>query len=66
MGFWPMVPFYEMVVPGLNRAYVFFYANWAAYDQLRLRLALDAYRRDHGALDAWPLRRCAAARGRPN
>lgn len=49
MGFWPMVPYYEMVVPGLNRAYVLFYANWAAYDQLRLRLALDAYRRGHGA-----------------
>jgi len=47
-GFGPVVPFFEIVMPGVIRAGEAFYWRWVQFDQLLLGTALESYRRDQG------------------
>ena len=44
---WPIVPYFEFIVPGFTKAYVTFYGKWVQYDQLFLSIALEKYRNKH-------------------
>lgn len=44
---WPIVPYFEFIVPGFTKAYITFYEKWVEYDQLVLSIALEKYRNKH-------------------
>ena len=43
------VPMYEIITPGISKAYVKYYVPWVWYDQLILAMALDEYNNEYGA-----------------
>jgi hypothetical protein len=47
-GFRPVVPYFEIMMPGFIRAGETFYWRWVQFDQLLLGIALESYRRDQG------------------
>jgi len=47
-GFRPVVPYFEIMMPGFIRAGENFYWRWVQFDHLLLGLALESYRRDQG------------------
>lgn len=44
---WPIVPYFDYLVPGFTKAYVTFYGKWVQYDQLVLSVALEKYRNEY-------------------
>ncbi len=47
-GFWPVVPHFEVMVPGIRQPAIIFHARWARYDQLELVIALERHRLGKG------------------
>jgi len=47
-AFRPMVPYFEISVPCLDRAVAYYYLGWVEFDQLQLATAGELWRLDHG------------------
>jgi len=47
-GFGPVVPYFEIMAPGMIAVSGGFYWRWVQFDHLLLGLALESYRRDQG------------------